>query len=155
MQTIDNNKTWSSVSNSSLDFGGGFCSCSSCCCCDRGKTKSTPSPKTEVWTLDLGLEFDNDAFVLYMGYDFALFQAMVKNQKTGGVTACLIHKYFFWILWKDYISRKYFPVLYTTWFMCPLFPLKEFDMSLANLNTWQTYSYRGNINHVARFSGSY
>ena len=23
-----------------------------------GKQKSTPSPKTEVWTLDLGLEFD-------------------------------------------------------------------------------------------------
>ena len=43
-----------------IDFGGGS-SCSSCCscsCCDRGKTKSTPSPKTEVWTLDLGLEFD-------------------------------------------------------------------------------------------------
>ena len=25
---------------------------------DRGKTKTTPSPQTEVWTLDLGLEFD-------------------------------------------------------------------------------------------------
>ena len=24
-----------------------------------GKTKSTPCPKTEVWTLDLGLELDN------------------------------------------------------------------------------------------------
>ena len=42
-----------------IDFGGGSCSsccCScSCCCCDRGKTKSTPSPKTEVWTLDWSL----------------------------------------------------------------------------------------------------
>ena len=46
-----------------IDFGGGSSSCSSCCCscfsscccfcfCDRGKTKSIPSPKTEVWTLD-------------------------------------------------------------------------------------------------------
>ena len=35
-----------------VDFGGG---CSCCCCCDRGKTKSTPSPKTEVWTLDWSL----------------------------------------------------------------------------------------------------
>ena len=47
-----------------LDFGGSFscsysgcsccsfCSCYSCSCCDRGKTKSIPSPKTEVWTLD-------------------------------------------------------------------------------------------------------
>ena len=34
-----------------LDFGGG----SSCCCCDRGKTKSTPSPKTEVLTWDWSL----------------------------------------------------------------------------------------------------
>ena len=41
-----------------IDFGGGSPSCC-CCCCDRGKTKSTPSPKTEVWTLDLGLELDN------------------------------------------------------------------------------------------------
>ena len=41
-----------------IDFGGGSSSSSSSCC-DRGKTKSTPSPKTEVWTLDLGLEFDN------------------------------------------------------------------------------------------------
>ena len=38
-------KAWSSVSNSSLDFGGGSSSCCSCCCCsccsccDRGKTK--------------------------------------------------------------------------------------------------------------------
>ena len=39
-----------------IDFGEG----SSCCsCCDRGTTKSTPSPKTEIWTLELGLEFDN------------------------------------------------------------------------------------------------
>ena len=52
-------KTWSSVSNSSLDFGGGSSSCS-CCCCDRGEIESTPSPKTEVWTLDLGLEFDKN-----------------------------------------------------------------------------------------------
>ena len=43
-----------------LDFGGG----SSCCCCDRGKTKSTPSPKTEFWPLDLGLEFENIKNVL-------------------------------------------------------------------------------------------
>ena len=35
------------------DFGGG--SFSSCCCSDRGKTKSTPSSKTEVGTLDWGL----------------------------------------------------------------------------------------------------
>ena len=39
-----------------IDFGGG--SCSSCCSSDRGKTKSTPSPKTDVWTLDLRLELD-------------------------------------------------------------------------------------------------
>ena len=39
-----------------VDFGEGCrSSCSSCCCCDRGKTKSTPSPKTEVWTLDWSL----------------------------------------------------------------------------------------------------
>ena len=25
------------------------------CSCDRGKTKSIPSPKTEVWTLDWSL----------------------------------------------------------------------------------------------------
>ena len=36
-----------------IDFGGGSsCSCS---CCDRGKTYSTPSPKTEFWTLDWSL----------------------------------------------------------------------------------------------------
>ena len=33
-----------------------WCGSSSCCCssscCDRGKTKSTPSPKNEVWTLE-------------------------------------------------------------------------------------------------------
>ena len=51
-----------------IDFGGGLgssCSscCFSCCCCDRGKTKSTPSPKTEVWTLDLGLEFDKKVYM--------------------------------------------------------------------------------------------
>ena len=40
-----------------IDFGGG-CS-SSCSCCDRGKTKSTPSPKTEVWTLDWSLTKDD------------------------------------------------------------------------------------------------
>ena len=41
------NKTWSLVSNSSLDFGKGFC-CS--CSYDRGKTKSTSSlrPKPGV-----------------------------------------------------------------------------------------------------------
>ena len=45
-----------------IDFGGGS-SCSCCCsCCDRGKTKLTPSPKTEVWTLDFGLEFDKNRF---------------------------------------------------------------------------------------------
>ena len=45
-----------------IDFGEG--SCSFCCSsCDRGKTKSTPSPKTEVWTLDLGLEFDKIAMI--------------------------------------------------------------------------------------------
>ena len=34
------------------NFGGGSsCCCSCCCCCDRGKTKSTLRPKTEVWTL--------------------------------------------------------------------------------------------------------
>ena len=38
-----------------IDFGGGSSSCCSCCCCDRGKTKSTPSPKTEVWTWDWSL----------------------------------------------------------------------------------------------------
>ena len=42
-----------------IDFGGGSSSCSSCCCCDRGETNSTPSPKTEIWTLDSELEFDN------------------------------------------------------------------------------------------------
>ena len=49
-----------------IDFGGGssccssWCSCCSCCCCcDRGKTKSTPSPKTEVWTLDQSLTIIN------------------------------------------------------------------------------------------------
>ena len=31
-----------------------------CCCCDRGKTKSTPSPKTEVWTLDWSLTTIDD-----------------------------------------------------------------------------------------------
>ena len=32
-----------------IDFGGGsFSCCCSCSCCDRGKTKSTPSLKTEV-----------------------------------------------------------------------------------------------------------
>ena len=36
-----------------IDFGGG-----SSCCCDMGKTKSTHNAKTEVWTLDLGMEFD-------------------------------------------------------------------------------------------------
>ena len=41
-----------------IDFKEG--SCGSCCSCDRGKTKSTPGSKTEVWTLDLGLEFDNN-----------------------------------------------------------------------------------------------
>ena len=34
---------------------GPFRRCCSCCCCDRGKTNSTPSPKTEVWTLDWSL----------------------------------------------------------------------------------------------------
>ena len=33
------------------------------CCCYRGKTKS--SPKTEVWTLDLGLEFDKKQICIY------------------------------------------------------------------------------------------
>ena len=43
-----------------IDFGGGsFSCCCSCSCCDRGKTKSTPSLKTEVSTLDLRPEFDN------------------------------------------------------------------------------------------------
>ena len=42
----------------SRNLGGDSCSCSSCSSCDRGKTKSTPSPETEVWTLDLGLKFD-------------------------------------------------------------------------------------------------
>ena len=32
-------------------FGGGSCSS----CCDSGKTKSTPSPKAEAWTLDWSL----------------------------------------------------------------------------------------------------
>ena len=40
-----------------IDFGGGSSSCS-WCCCSCWETKSTPSPKTDVWTLDLGLEFD-------------------------------------------------------------------------------------------------
>ena len=35
----------------SKDFGEGYSCCCCCCCCDRGKTKSTPSPKIEVWTL--------------------------------------------------------------------------------------------------------
>ena len=48
-------------------FWWGSCCCS-CSCCERGKTKSTPSPKTEVWTLDLGLEFDkkSNAFDLHL-----------------------------------------------------------------------------------------
>ena len=47
-----------------VDFGeGSCCSCPCCCCsCDRGKTKSTVSPKTEVWTLDWSLTIS--------GYDF-------------------------------------------------------------------------------------
>ena len=44
---------------------------SSCCSCDRGKTKSTPSRRMEVWTLDIGLEFDKKAkkknWILEMG----------------------------------------------------------------------------------------
>ena len=46
-----------------VDFGGGSSPCC-CSCCDRGKTKSTPSPKTDVWTLDLGLEFDKTDFYI-------------------------------------------------------------------------------------------
>ena len=44
-----------------IDFGGG---CSCCCsfCCDRGKIKSTPSPKTEVGTLDWSLTTKSKAF---------------------------------------------------------------------------------------------
>ena len=34
-------------------FGGGCSCCCSCCSCDRGKTKSTPSPR--LWTLDWSL----------------------------------------------------------------------------------------------------
>ena len=41
-----------------IDFGEGSSCSSSCSCCDRGETKSTPSPKTDVWTLDLRLELD-------------------------------------------------------------------------------------------------
>ena len=42
-------------------FGKGFVLVVvNCCSCDSGKTKSTPSPKTEVWTLNLGLEFDKN-----------------------------------------------------------------------------------------------
>ena len=36
-------------------FWCGSSCCCSCSCCDRGKTKSTPCPKTEVWTLDWSL----------------------------------------------------------------------------------------------------
>ena len=38
-----------------IDFGKGSCSSCSSICSDRGKTKSTPSPKTEVGTLDWSL----------------------------------------------------------------------------------------------------
>ena len=42
--------------SSGIFWCGSSCSCSYCCCsCDRGKTKSTPSPKSEVWTLDWSL----------------------------------------------------------------------------------------------------
>ena len=37
-----------------VDIGEGYSCCSSSPC-DRGKTKSTPSPKTEVWALDWSL----------------------------------------------------------------------------------------------------
>ena len=37
-----------------INFGGGCCSCYSSSWY-RGKTKSTPTPKTEVWTLDWSL----------------------------------------------------------------------------------------------------
>ena len=59
-----------------LDFGEGSC-CSCCCsCCDRGKTKSTPSPKTEVWTLDLGLGFDKNDIELFSWILDCLLQEM-------------------------------------------------------------------------------
>ena len=40
---------------SGIFWCGSSCCCCSSSCCDRGKTKSAPSPKTEVWTLDWSL----------------------------------------------------------------------------------------------------
>ena len=57
-----------------IDFGLG-----DCCCCDRGKTKSTPSPKTEVLTWDWSLT--KEIYITGVGLVFTVKRTNVAWKK--------------------------------------------------------------------------
>ena len=73
------------------------CSCCSCSCCDRGKTKSTPSPKTAVWTLDWSLTTDTKSHQLFSKIHHAQIKCLtlvpkikIQGNISQPTTACTI-----------------------------------------------------------------
>ena len=59
--------------------------CGSCCSCDGGKIKSTPSPKTEVWTLDWSLTTIGTHVVTYATDVHCFLQNYFGQNLRGGM----------------------------------------------------------------------
>ena len=56
-------------------------------CCDRGKTKSTPSPKTENWPLDWSLTKSDIQSQIREGSQTKNVTKNAKSPKGGGISA--------------------------------------------------------------------